>query len=172
MSVGASIGCVCWGEASSSQHDALKLDDKHITTICLSDQYEKAHSYDFPRMKALVLLVANRNGARLAKRLKKALLNAIDEPLEIVGVASMSAVPSAFQSLARSFIARSTKEPVLLDWGGVFPEPVSKPLVVRVVRPCGSFFAVPLGDDFEQAVPTLVARLQGVLHSRKCLSCR
>ena len=124
---------------AADKADSSKYGRKHLVELKLSDQHATTHLFEFPRQGATVFLVASREGADLARRWNTALVDSFGTEIEIHGVASIGNVPIAFRSLAKAYIQDSTREPVLLDWSEVFPKPVSTPLLMRIVRSCGSF---------------------------------
>lgn len=158
--------------AAADQGDSSKIRKKHLIELKLSDQHATNHLFEFPRQGATVFLVASREGAELARRWNTALVGTFGTEIDIHGVASMGNVPVAFRSLAKSYIRGSTRDPVLLDWNEVFPKPVSTPLLMRIVRPCGSFRDVFLGEDLKRGVPRVAAQIKRASLPGVCLSCR
>ena len=144
----------------------------HSSAFKLADQNKKSFSFTFPRSSATVFLVFQQSDAPLAKKWKRELQSSTKSRPEIKTVASLGLLPPSFESTISSRIARSTKEPVLLDWDGVFPAPRARSLLIRIVSPCGSFTDITTGRDMKRDVAKVVSQVESTSKSRDCKFCK
>jgi len=84
----------------------------------LQDQYEKEHSYCFPRSRVSVLVFADREGSEQIEGWVRPLYERYQDTIDIHGVANLKGVPTFAQGLVRKIFRKSLQYPVMLDWTG------------------------------------------------------
>lgn len=84
----------------------------------LKDQYNKTHSYGFPKEKVSVLLFADYKGHSQLEPWLRPLYNRYRDNINIHGVADLSAVPGILQDMVRNAFRKQLDYPVMLDWRG------------------------------------------------------
>lgn len=82
----------------------------------LADQYNRWHTYGFPRQKVSFLVLADQAGASQLEAWVQPLYARYQDAIEIHGVAALPAVPGAMRGLVRLFFKSRLDYPVMLDW--------------------------------------------------------
>ena len=105
---------------------ALLLPEPARTLIAyrLEDQFRRVHVRAEQLHRPMLVVAGDRHGSAFGERSVWAFVHALERidssRVQVVGVADLRGVPRLLRGLVRSKFARSTHEPVLLDWDGVF----------------------------------------------------
>lgn len=87
-----------------------------MPTLELDDQFRRPHRIQFPHAKLTVLVVADRRGSDQVEGWVRAVRDRHGETVDLLGVASLRAVPRLLRaSVRRRFVSRSDY-PILMDW--------------------------------------------------------
>lgn len=84
----------------------------------LTDQFEHARVFRFPRPKVTVLTIADQKGAAQLASWVQCLRDRYAEQIEIEGVADVSMIPALFHGMFRRLFKKQVTYPVMLDWSG------------------------------------------------------
>jgi hypothetical protein len=84
----------------------------------LEDQFRARHSYTFPRARAVVLVIADREGSVQIAGWLRNFKHGRAGDLEYAGIADLRKVPAALRGLVRSRFREQFDYPVMLDWSG------------------------------------------------------
>lgn len=108
---------VPWGTLA----DDATVEDT-ASAFSLEDQFEKVHSFGFPRNKPLVFSIADPGGAKDAPVWTDAVKEKYGDRIAFWSMANLSFIPALARSSARLGIRATSKDPVLCDWDGAVSE--------------------------------------------------
>lgn len=89
-----------------------------VPSFTLEDQFQKSHTFEFPRAKPLVFSIADPGGAKDAPQWTKAVKEKYGKRIDFWSMANLTFIPSAAHGVARAGIRATSKDPVLCDWDG------------------------------------------------------
>ncbi len=92
------------------------------SAFSLEDQFEKLHSFTFPRDKPLVFSIADPGGAKDAPVWTDTIHEKYGDRIAFWSMANLSFIPAVARSTARLGIRATSKDPVLCDWDGAVSE--------------------------------------------------
>lgn len=110
----AALMTLSWGALAD---DAVVEDT--ASAFALEDQFERLHSFEFPKNKPLVFSIADPGGAKDAPVWTNAIKEKYGDRIAFWSVANLSFIPAVARSSARLGIRATSKDPVLCDWDGV-----------------------------------------------------
>jgi len=110
--------CFCLGSALGVLAATPNSLYDQAAVFQLQDQYEREHSYCFPRSKVSVLVFADREGSEQIEGWVRPLYGRYQDTIDIHGVANLKGVPAFAQGLVRKIFRKSLQYPVMLDWSG------------------------------------------------------
>jgi len=84
----------------------------------LSDQFDQRHTFKFPRLKPIVLAVADKRGADEIESWTHPLAERFGDRIDLPGLADVSAVPRPLRGFVQGKFKKAIKHPVMLDWDG------------------------------------------------------
>ena len=90
----------------------------------LEDQFRRVHIRADHLRRPVLVVAGDRHGSAYGERSVWAFVHALERidsaRVEVVGVADLRGIPRLLRGFVRGKFARSTHEPVLLDWDGIF----------------------------------------------------
>ncbi len=90
--------------------------------FALEDQFEKLHSFEFPKTKPLVFSIADPGGAKDAPVWTDTIKEKYGDRIAFWSMANLSFMPTVAHPAARLGIRATSKDPVLCDWDGAVSE--------------------------------------------------
>lgn len=146
---------------------AVWAEPEAIPDFELEDQYGEAHSYQFPKARISVILVADHPGSDQLEAWITVLRGQFSEDqVDIDGIAEMSKVPRMMRGMVRSRFRREMEYPVMLDWTGAvtalfqFKEEVAN---VYVIDRNGKVVQHLSGEATEEGLKSLIQTIQKLL---------
>lgn len=84
----------------------------------LKDQFGAETSFKFPREKATILTIGDKEGAEQLEAWVRPLAEKYGDKIEMHGIAELSAVPGIAKGIVRNIIKKKSPHAIMLDWSG------------------------------------------------------
>jgi len=136
-----------------------------VPAFALQDQFGQTHSISFPREKACVLMIGDREGSQQLGGWSKPVFEKLGQRVDIFGLADLRQVPQPIRPLVRDSFKEKHSRPILLDWdGAVVKRYVYEPkqALVLVVDSTGTIRHRATGVADEPKLAAVFASLRGV----------